>query len=127
MKTLHVKFDELVTMASECNNSRPGFNCSNFQDSLEESQSVPSKEDLDNFFGPLYEEYYVTSTPEVSDDSAANNLPNEDTPSSSSIIVEEDEAPQIVTSLEEPLLNEQRRSLEWRKPFKPVQEELPSI
>ncbi|GKB64196.1 retrovirus-related pol polyprotein from transposon TNT 1-94 [Tanacetum coccineum] len=54
---------------------------------------VPSKEDLDNLFGPLYEEYYATSTPEVSDDSAANTLPNEDTPSSSSIVVEEDEAP----------------------------------
>ncbi|GJX60681.1 retrovirus-related pol polyprotein from transposon TNT 1-94 [Tanacetum coccineum] len=40
-------------------------------------------------------EYYATSTPEVSDNSAVNTLDNEDTPSSSSIIVEEDEAPQI--------------------------------
>ncbi|GKD75717.1 retrovirus-related pol polyprotein from transposon TNT 1-94 [Tanacetum coccineum] len=106
METIHVKFDKVTTMASECNNSGPNFNYLNFQDSLEDSQSVPSKEDFDNLFGPLYEEYYATSTPEVSDDSAANNLPNEDTPSSSSIIVEEDEAPQIVTSLEEPIANE---------------------
>ncbi|GJR01199.1 retrovirus-related pol polyprotein from transposon TNT 1-94 [Tanacetum coccineum] len=34
------------------------LNCSNFQDSLEDSQSVPSKEDLDNLFGPF--EYYRT-------------------------------------------------------------------
>ncbi|GJV70595.1 retrovirus-related pol polyprotein from transposon TNT 1-94 [Tanacetum coccineum] len=93
METIHVKFDELTTMASECNNLGPGFNCSNFQDSLEDSQSVPSKEDLANVFGPLYEEYYATRTPEVSDDSAANTLDNEDTPSSSSIVIEEDEAP----------------------------------
>ncbi|GJZ91286.1 retrovirus-related pol polyprotein from transposon TNT 1-94 [Tanacetum coccineum] len=61
------------------------------------------KTDLDNLFGPLYEEYYATSTPEVSDISAANTLDNEDTPSSSSIVVEEDEAPQIVSSSAEPV------------------------
>ncbi|GJX77103.1 integrase, catalytic region, zinc finger, CCHC-type containing protein [Tanacetum coccineum] len=54
------------------------------------------KTDLDILFGPLYDEYYATSTPEVSDNSAANTLDNEDTPSSLSIVVEEDEAPQIV-------------------------------
>ncbi|GJV25518.1 integrase, catalytic region, zinc finger, CCHC-type containing protein [Tanacetum coccineum] len=67
---------------------RPGFNCLNFQDSLKDLQSVPSKTDLDNLFGPLYEEYYATSIPEVTDNSAANTLDNEDTPSSSSIVVE---------------------------------------
>ncbi|GJX47625.1 retrovirus-related pol polyprotein from transposon TNT 1-94 [Tanacetum coccineum] len=91
-------FDELTTMASECNNSEPGINCTNFQDSSEDSQSVPSKIDLDNLFGPLYEEYYATSSPEVSDNSAVNTLDNENTSSSSSIVVEEDEAPQIVSS-----------------------------
>nr|GEU84406.1 zinc knuckle CX2CX4HX4C [Tanacetum cinerariifolium] len=49
----------------------------------------------------LYEEYYVTRTPDVSNDSAINTLGNKDTPLSSSIIIEEDEAPQIVTSSEE--------------------------
>ncbi|GKA80893.1 retrovirus-related pol polyprotein from transposon TNT 1-94 [Tanacetum coccineum] len=93
-------------MASECNNSGPSFNCSNFQDSLEDLQSVPSKTDLDNLFGPLYEEYYATSTPEVSDYSAANTFDNKDTPSSSSFVIEEDEAPQIVSSSEEPVENE---------------------
>nr|GEX52170.1 retrovirus-related Pol polyprotein from transposon TNT 1-94 [Tanacetum cinerariifolium] len=54
--------------------------------------------DLYNLFGPLYEEYYATSSPEVSDNSAANTFENENTYSSSSIVVEEDEAPQIVSS-----------------------------
>ncbi|GKE28100.1 retrovirus-related pol polyprotein from transposon TNT 1-94 [Tanacetum coccineum] len=53
---------------------------------------------MDNLFGPLYEEYYATSSPKVSDNSAANTLDNKHTSSSSSIVVEEDEAPQIVSS-----------------------------
>ncbi|GKB60000.1 hypothetical protein Tco_0916186 [Tanacetum coccineum] len=93
METIHVKFYELTVMASECNNSRPGFNYSNFQDSSKDSNSIPSKEDLHNLFGPLYEEYYATRSLEVSDNSAANTLDKEDTPSSSSIIFEENEAP----------------------------------
>nr|GEU49716.1 hypothetical protein [Tanacetum cinerariifolium] len=100
MKMVHVKFDELTTMASECNNLEPEINCMNFQDSSKDSQSVPLKTDLDNLFGPLYEEYYVTSSQEVSDNYAANTLDNENTSSSSLIIVEEDEAPQIEAMLD---------------------------
>ncbi|GJX94531.1 hypothetical protein Tco_0349117, partial [Tanacetum coccineum] len=96
METIHVKFNELPAMASECNNSGPGLNCSNFQDSLEELNNTPSKEDLDNLFGPLYKEYYATRTPEVLVNFA----------SSSSIIIEDHNAPQIVSSLEEPIVNE---------------------
>ncbi|GJZ89931.1 retrovirus-related pol polyprotein from transposon TNT 1-94 [Tanacetum coccineum] len=84
----------------------PRINCMNFQDSSKDSQSVPSKTDLDNLFGPLYEEYYATSSPEVSDNSAANTLDNENTYSSSSIIGEEDEAPQIVSSSAEQVATE---------------------
>ncbi|GJT25711.1 retrovirus-related pol polyprotein from transposon TNT 1-94 [Tanacetum coccineum] len=59
-------------------------------------------------------EYYVTTSQEVSDNSAANTLDNEHTSLSSSIFVEEDEAPQIVSSSAEqvatkpntPVLNE---------------------
>nr|GEV40004.1 hypothetical protein [Tanacetum cinerariifolium] len=101
-------------MASECNNLEPETKCSNFQDSSKYSQSVPLKSNLDNLFGPLYEEYYATSSQEVSDNSAANTLDNENTSSSSSIVVEQDDAPQIVSSSEEqvaiepnsPVLNE---------------------
>ncbi|GJX19176.1 retrovirus-related pol polyprotein from transposon TNT 1-94 [Tanacetum coccineum] len=66
--------------------------------SLEDSQSIPSKLDLDNLFGPLYEEYYATSSQEVSDKSAVNTIDNDHTSSSSSIIVKQDDAPQIVSS-----------------------------
>ncbi|GJX02415.1 retrovirus-related pol polyprotein from transposon TNT 1-94 [Tanacetum coccineum] len=92
-------------MASEGNNSEPVFNCINFQESSKDSQSVPSKIDLDNLFDPLYEEYYSTSPPKVLDNSTANTLDNEDTSSSSSIVVEEDEAPQIVSSLAEQVVS----------------------
>ncbi|GJT14212.1 retrovirus-related pol polyprotein from transposon TNT 1-94 [Tanacetum coccineum] len=63
------------------------------------------KKDLDNLFGPLYVEYYATSSPEVLDNSAANTLDNENT-SSSSIVVKEDEAPQIVSSSAEQVVTE---------------------
>nr|GEU99992.1 retrovirus-related Pol polyprotein from transposon TNT 1-94 [Tanacetum cinerariifolium] len=106
METIHVKFDELTVMASECNNSGPSFKCLNFQDSSEDSNALPSKEDLDNFFGYMYEEYYVMRSPEVSDNSAPNTLDKKDTPSSSSIVVEENEAPQIVTSSKKPVAND---------------------
>ncbi|GKF17651.1 retrovirus-related pol polyprotein from transposon TNT 1-94, partial [Tanacetum coccineum] len=106
METIHVKFDELTTTASECNTSGPSLNCSNFQDSSEDSNETSSKEDLDNLFGPLYEEYYETRSPQVSTNSATNTFNNEDTPSSSSIIVEENEAPQIASSSKEPIANE---------------------
>nr|GEW28133.1 retrovirus-related Pol polyprotein from transposon TNT 1-94 [Tanacetum cinerariifolium] len=59
METIHVKFDELTDMDSECNNLEPEMNCTNFQDSFEDSQSIPLKSNLDNLFGPLYEEYYA--------------------------------------------------------------------
>ncbi|GKE97325.1 retrovirus-related pol polyprotein from transposon TNT 1-94, partial [Tanacetum coccineum] len=62
--------------------------------------------DLDNLFGPLYEEYYATSSQKVSDNSATNTLDNEHTSSSPSIVVEEDEAPQIVSSSAEQVATE---------------------
>ncbi|GJX98292.1 integrase, catalytic region, zinc finger, CCHC-type containing protein [Tanacetum coccineum] len=37
MEMIHVRFDELTAMASECNNLEPGMNCTNFNDSLEDS------------------------------------------------------------------------------------------
>ncbi|GJS61094.1 integrase, catalytic region, zinc finger, CCHC-type containing protein [Tanacetum coccineum] len=106
METIHVKFDELTAMASECNNLEPGMNCANFNDSSEDSQSVPSTSDLDNLFGPMYEEYYPTSSNEVSDNSAANTLDNDHTSSSSSIVVDQDDAPPIVSSSEEQVVIE---------------------
>ncbi|GJT52527.1 hypothetical protein Tco_0978684 [Tanacetum coccineum] len=73
------------------------MNCTNFNNSSEDSQSIPLKSDLDNLFGPLYEEYYATSSQEVSDNSAANTTDNDHTSSSSSIVVDQDDAPQVVS------------------------------
>ncbi|GKA07243.1 hypothetical protein Tco_0686467, partial [Tanacetum coccineum] len=70
------------------------------------SQSIPSKSDLDNLFGPMYEEFYATSSQEVSDNSAANTLESKHTSSSSSIVIEEDEASQIVSSSAEQVATE---------------------
>ncbi|GJT08398.1 hypothetical protein Tco_0842860 [Tanacetum coccineum] len=103
MEMIHVKFDELTSMASEINNSGPGLNCSNFQDSSDDMNEIPSQQDLDNLFGPLYEEYYAPSTSKVTNNPAANTLDVEDTPSPPSIIVEDSDALQIVTSSEEPI------------------------
>ncbi|GKC05077.1 retrovirus-related pol polyprotein from transposon TNT 1-94 [Tanacetum coccineum] len=85
MEAIHVKFDELMAMDSECNNLDLRMNCANFNDSLKDLQSVPSTSDLDNLFGLMYEEYYVTSLQEVSDNSAANTLDNDHTSSIMSI------------------------------------------
>ncbi|GKE55658.1 retrovirus-related pol polyprotein from transposon TNT 1-94 [Tanacetum coccineum] len=101
METIYVKFDELSAMASECNNLESEMNCMNFDNSLEDSQSIPSKSDLDNLFGPLYEEYYATSSQEVSDNSAANTIDNDHTSSSSSIVVDQDDARQGISSSDE--------------------------
>ncbi|GJZ56096.1 hypothetical protein Tco_0611289 [Tanacetum coccineum] len=51
-------------------------NYSNFQDSSEELKEIPSQQDLDNLFFPLYEEYYAPSNSEVLSNSAANTLAN---------------------------------------------------
>ncbi|GJR03226.1 retrovirus-related pol polyprotein from transposon TNT 1-94 [Tanacetum coccineum] len=90
METIHVKFDELTAIASECNNLEPEMNCTNFNNSSKDSQSIPSKSDLDNLFGPLYEEYYEMSSQEVSDDSAANTTDNDLLPSSHQSLMTDD-------------------------------------
>ncbi|GJY21836.1 retrovirus-related pol polyprotein from transposon TNT 1-94 [Tanacetum coccineum] len=105
-KYILVIVDDYSRYGFECNNSEPIINCTNFQDSSEDLQSVPLKTDLDNLFGSLYEEYYATSLQEVSDNSATNTLDNENTSSSSSIVVEEDEAPQIESSSTEQVVYE---------------------
>ncbi|GKC03962.1 retrovirus-related pol polyprotein from transposon TNT 1-94 [Tanacetum coccineum] len=111
METIHVKFDELTAMASECNNLGPGLNCSNFQDSSDDMNEILSQQDLDNLFGPLYEEYYAPRTSEVINNSAVNTLDVEDTPSPSSIIVEDKDVAEldgntVMHSFENPKIEE---------------------
>nr|GFB93045.1 hypothetical protein [Tanacetum cinerariifolium] len=71
-------------------------------DLLAESMKTPSKEDLDNFFGPMYEEYFENKSSKMSINSATQQVLNhEDFPSTSSIVNEDHEVPLIVTTSEE--------------------------
>ncbi|GKC72587.1 integrase, catalytic region, zinc finger, CCHC-type containing protein, partial [Tanacetum coccineum] len=97
METIHVKFDELTSMASEHDSLEPIFQRFINDDSSPESMNIPTKEDLDNLFRPMYEEYFEKKSSEMSINSAAQQVHNhEDSPSTSSIIVEEHQAPPIV-------------------------------
>ncbi|GJR84229.1 gag-pol polyprotein [Tanacetum coccineum] len=102
METIHIKFDELTAMASEHDSLEPVFKRFINDDSSAESMNIPSKEDLDNLFGPMYEEYFKKRSFETSINSDAQQVLNhEDSPLTSSIVVEEHEAPPIVTTSEE--------------------------
>ncbi|GKB73676.1 retrovirus-related pol polyprotein from transposon TNT 1-94 [Tanacetum coccineum] len=64
--------------------------------------NTPSKEDLDNLFGPMFEEYFKTKNYDTTINSAAQPTQiHEESPSTSSIIVDEHEAPPIVTTSDE--------------------------
>ncbi|GKC76198.1 retrovirus-related pol polyprotein from transposon TNT 1-94 [Tanacetum coccineum] len=99
METIHVKFDELTVMASEHESLEPVSQRFINDDSSAEAMNTPSKEDLDNLFGPMYEEYFEKRSSEMSINSAAQQVNNhEDSPSTSLIIVEEHEAHPITKS-----------------------------
>ncbi|GJV00039.1 integrase, catalytic region, zinc finger, CCHC-type containing protein [Tanacetum coccineum] len=67
-----------------------------------ESMNILSKEDLDNLFEPMYEEYFEKRSSKMSINSTTQQVHNhEDSPSTSSIVVEEQEAPPIVTTSKE--------------------------
>ncbi|GJW40063.1 retrovirus-related pol polyprotein from transposon TNT 1-94 [Tanacetum coccineum] len=94
METIHVKFDELTAMASEHDSLEPCFQRFINDDSSAESMNIPSKEDLDNLFGPMYEEYFEKRSSNTSINFVAQQVHNhEDSPLTSSIVVEEHEAP----------------------------------
>nr|GEW78359.1 retrovirus-related Pol polyprotein from transposon TNT 1-94 [Tanacetum cinerariifolium] len=58
METIHVIFDELLAMAYKHDSLEPISQRFINDDSSVESMNTPSKEDLDNLFGPMYEEYF---------------------------------------------------------------------
>ncbi|GJQ95913.1 hypothetical protein Tco_0007052 [Tanacetum coccineum] len=96
MKTIHVKFDELTTMASEHDCLEPELQRFNNHNSSAETMNTPSKEDLDNLLGPMFEEYFEKKFSDTTINSAAQPTQfHEDSPSTSSIIVNEHEAPPI--------------------------------
>ncbi|GKD79648.1 hypothetical protein Tco_1342269 [Tanacetum coccineum] len=57
-------FDELTKMASEHNFLEPETNRFNVNDFSVELVQTPSKEDLDDLFGPFFEEYFEKRSPE---------------------------------------------------------------
>ncbi|GKF91920.1 hypothetical protein Tco_0275621, partial [Tanacetum coccineum] len=80
IKTINVKFDELT----------------------DDLMNTPSKEDLDNLFGPMFEDYFEQKSSDTTINSAAQPTHDqEDSPSTSSIIVDTHEAPPVVTTSDE--------------------------
>ncbi|GJW78456.1 retrovirus-related pol polyprotein from transposon TNT 1-94 [Tanacetum coccineum] len=102
METIHVKFDELTAMAFEHDCIEPVFQQFNNNNSSAKIMNTPSKEDLDNLFGPMFEEYFE-KRPSITPINSAAQLTqlHEDSSSTSSIIVEEHEALPIVTTFDE--------------------------
>nr|GEX00976.1 hypothetical protein [Tanacetum cinerariifolium] len=102
IETIHVKFDELIVMASEHDSLEPVSQRFINDESSAESMSTLYKEDLDNLFGPMYEEYFEKRSSDVSINSTAQQVHNhEDSPLTPSIIIKEHEDPPIVTTSEE--------------------------
>ncbi|GKF76188.1 hypothetical protein Tco_0225632, partial [Tanacetum coccineum] len=64
--------------------------------------NTPSKEDLDNLFGPMFEEYFEKTSSNTTINFAAQPTQvHEDSSSISSIFVDADEAPSVVTTSDE--------------------------
>nr|GFA57967.1 retrovirus-related Pol polyprotein from transposon TNT 1-94 [Tanacetum cinerariifolium] len=102
METIHVKFDELMAMAFEHDCLEPELQRFNYINSSTEPMSTPSKEDLDNLFCPMFEEYFGKKSSDTSINSHAQLTQlHEDLPSTSSINIEEHEAPPIETTSDE--------------------------
>ncbi|GKC59285.1 retrovirus-related pol polyprotein from transposon TNT 1-94, partial [Tanacetum coccineum] len=99
METIHVKFDELTAIASEHDCLEPELQRFNNQNSSDDLMNTPSKEDLDNLFGPMFKDYFEQKSSDTTINSAAQlTHDQEDSPSTSSIIVDTHEAPPVVTT-----------------------------
>ncbi|GKD11090.1 integrase, catalytic region, zinc finger, CCHC-type containing protein [Tanacetum coccineum] len=71
-------------------------------DSSAESMNTPSKEDLDNLLGPMYDEYFEKKCFDIPINSAAQQVHNQEDSSSTSLIdIEAHESPPIVITSEE--------------------------
>nr|GEY20585.1 hypothetical protein [Tanacetum cinerariifolium] len=87
--------------------------------------NTPSKEDLNNLFGPMFEEYFGKKYSETPINSTAQPTQiHKDSPSTSSISVEEHEAPPIETTSDEqtfPIsLKKVGRRIDFEDLFAPV-------
>ncbi|GJT91888.1 retrovirus-related pol polyprotein from transposon TNT 1-94 [Tanacetum coccineum] len=102
METIHVKFDELTVMASEHDYLEPELHRFHNQNSSANTMNTPSKEDLDNLFSPMFEEYYEQKSSDTPIYSVVQPTQvHEDLTSTSSIIVDTHQAPPVVTTSNE--------------------------
>nr|GFB87726.1 hypothetical protein [Tanacetum cinerariifolium] len=102
METIHAKFDELTAMASEHDCLELELQRFKNHNSSAEPLNTPSKEDLDNLFGLMFEEYFgkKSSDTPITFTAQPTQL-HEDSPSTFSITIEEHEAPLIKTTSNE--------------------------
>nr|GEU57008.1 hypothetical protein [Tanacetum cinerariifolium] len=102
METIHVKFDELTAMAYEHDSFEPVSQQFIHDDSSAETMNTPSKEDFDNLFGPIFDEYFKKNSYDMPIHSAAQQVHNhKDLPVTTLIDIDEHEAPPIVTTSKE--------------------------
>ncbi|GKE82023.1 retrovirus-related pol polyprotein from transposon TNT 1-94, partial [Tanacetum coccineum] len=90
--------DNETAMASEHDCLEPELERFNNHNSSAEPMNTPFKEDLDNLFGPMFEEYFKKTSSDTTINSAAEPTQvHEDSSSTSSIFVDAHEAPPVVT------------------------------
>ncbi|GJX72324.1 integrase, catalytic region, zinc finger, CCHC-type containing protein [Tanacetum coccineum] len=99
--TLKAYYEKLA-IASEHDCLEPEFQRFNNKNSSDDLMNTPSKEDLDNLFGPMFKDYFEQKSSDTTINSAAQPTHDqEDSPSTSSIIVDTHEAPPVVTTSDE--------------------------
>nr|GEZ23057.1 hypothetical protein [Tanacetum cinerariifolium] len=102
METIHVKFDELTAMASEHDSLEPISQRFIHDDASAESINTPSKEDLNNLFEPMFDEYFEKKSFDMPINYAAQQVQNnEDSLVTTLIDIEECKAHPIVTTSKE--------------------------
>ncbi|GJT34669.1 retrovirus-related pol polyprotein from transposon TNT 1-94 [Tanacetum coccineum] len=88
--------DELTAMASEHDCLEPELQRFNNHNSSANPMNTPSKEDLDNLFGPMFEDYFEKASSDTTINSAAQPTQvHEESSSTSSIFVDTHEAPPV--------------------------------
>ncbi|GKG33108.1 hypothetical protein Tco_0430618, partial [Tanacetum coccineum] len=98
METIHVKFDELTAMASEQDCLEPKLQRFNNHNSSAELMHTPSKEDLDNLFDPMFDEYFEKQSSKTTINFATQSTLVYEDSASTLIFVNTQEAPPIITT-----------------------------
>ncbi|GJY92736.1 integrase, catalytic region, zinc finger, CCHC-type containing protein [Tanacetum coccineum] len=99
-KVCKIRADNAMAFEHDC--LEPVLQRFNNNTSSAETMNTPSKEALDNLFGPMFDEYFKKRSSDTLINSVAQPTQfHEDSSSTSSIIVEEHEAPPIETTSDE--------------------------